>query len=443
MSDDQIYEGFCRVQSGTAIQGTICVPGDKSISHRSIMLASLAKGKSVIKGFLESSDCIATLNALTRMGTDFNYEGDDLHIYGRGLYGLHEPEQILDMGNSGTGARLLLGILAGQPFATMLFGDSSLQKRPMGRVTQPLAQMGARFIGREGGTKLPLAIQGGALRGIEYNTPVASAQVKSAVLLAGLFAEGTTVIHEPGPSRDHTERMLKTFGYAVESDGLTCSVKGSSDSVPGRELDVPGDFSSSAFFMVAACIVPGSDLWIESVGINPTRIGLLEVLQEMGADITLHNERLSGAEPIADIHVRYSDLRGVTIGGETVVRMIDEFPILAVAAAKAHGKTVVQDAAELRVKESDRIAVMVRVLKRMGIDIEEQDDGFIVGGDSTYTGASCASFGDHRIAMSLAVAGLVADGETTVQGIASVSTSFPNFFPLLEKLSPGSVVEIS
>ncbi|MDX9755269.1 MAG: 3-phosphoshikimate 1-carboxyvinyltransferase [bacterium] len=442
-SEDHIYEGCCKIGPGGALRGTIRVPGDKSISHRAIMLSAIAQGESVIRGFLESEDCLATLKIFTQMGIDFSQEGDVLRIYGRGLSGLREPDHFLDMGNSGTGARLMMGILAGQPFATFLIGDSSLRKRPMGRVTEPLSRMGARFIGRENGTKLPLAIQGGHLKGISYQSPVASAQVKSALLLAGLYAQGVTTLVEPGPSRDHTERMLKTFGYPIETEERSCTVSGPCGDVQGLKLDVPGDFSSAAFFMVAASILPGSDLLIESVGINPTRTGLLDVLQEMGADLTLENQRMSGAEPVADIRVRSHELHGTTIGGETVVRMIDEFPIFAVAAAKATTPSIVKEAEELRVKESDRIAVIVRVLRRMGVTIEEMPDGFAVQGNSELTGSSCASFGDHRIAMSLAIAGLAARGETVIQGIASVSTSFPHFFSLLETISPGSVIELA
>ena len=443
MSEDLIYEGSCRIRPCGPLKGMINIPGDKSISHRAAMLASLADGESVIHGFLESEDCIATLKAFSQMGIDFHYEDKDLHIHGKGISGLHEPEQCLDMGNSGTGARLLLGILAGQPFSSFMIGDSSLRKRPMGRVTDPLAMMGAKFIGRENGTKLPLAIKGGRLRAIEYDTPVASAQVKSALLFAGLFADGVTIINEPGPSRDHTERMLQTFGYPVESEGRTVSVIGPVNDAEGRELTIPGDFSSAAFFIVAATILPDSDLMIQSVGINPTRTGLLDVLTEMGADITLNNQRMSGTEPVADIHVKYAELHGTMVSGEVVVRMIDEFPILAVAAARAKTPTIVREARELRVKESDRIAIIVRVLRRMGVEIEERSDGFQVLGNAKFKGASCASFGDHRIAMSLAIAGLLAEGETTVQGITSISTSFPDFFSILETLSPGSVAELN
>ncbi|MBD3268139.1 3-phosphoshikimate 1-carboxyvinyltransferase [bacterium] len=443
MNDASIYEGSCKIRPAGPLKGTVRMPGDKSISHRAVMLASLAEGESVIHGFLESEDCIATLKAFHRMGVDFYYKDEFLHVEGKGVHGLHEPELVLDMQNSGTGARLLMGILAGQPFSTILTGDSSLRKRPMGRVTSPLKDMGTRFIGREGGTKLPLAIQGGNLRGIEYETPMASAQVKSAILLAGLYADGYTVVREPGPSRDHTERMLKTFGYPVENEGRNSSIHGPVAKAKGMELFVPGDFSSAAFFIVAALVVPDSDIVIEAVGINPTRTGLLDVLQEMGADITLLNERLSGSEPVADIQVRSSELRGTTVAGDTVVRMIDEFPILAVAAAMASSPTTVREARELRVKETDRIAAIVRVLRRMGVEMEEREDGFVVIGNSHPQGASCSSFGDHRIAMALAVAGLVAENETTVQGTASISTSCPDFFSLLETLSSGSVVELT
>jgi len=436
--DNPLLRGVCRVKRSAPLCGSVRVPGDKSISHRAVMLASLAQGDSTIKGFLESEDCVATLKAFERMGAAWERRGGDLIVQGRGAQGLREPDDVLDMGNSGTGTRLLLGVVTGQDFAATLTGDSSLRSRPMKRVIEPLSLMGARFLGRENGGKLPLTVCGGALKGIHYRTPVASAQLKSAVLLAGLFAEGETCVEEPGPSRDHTERMLRTFGVNVHTEGLTHTLQGGPQ-LHSREITVPGDISSAAFFLTAAAIVPGSDLLIESVGVNPTRTGILDVLREMGANITLENERSCGAEPIADIRIRYAPLRGVRIGGDLVVRMIDEFPIFAVLAASAATPSIVEGAEELRVKESDRIAAIVEELNRMGASLSERPDGFAAAGGAKFRGAECGSRGDHRIAMSLAVAGLASSGETVVHGTAPIATSFPDFFALCQCLSPGSV----
>ncbi|RJP21096.1 MAG: 3-phosphoshikimate 1-carboxyvinyltransferase [Candidatus Omnitrophota bacterium] len=440
--NNHLLQGSYRVKPARPLKETCKIPGDKSISHRAVMISSLAQGKSRIKGFLEGEDCLATLNAFRQMGIASQKSESEIIITGNGLYGLREPDNVIDMGNSGTGARLLLGILAGQSFASMLTGDVSLRSRPMGRITKPLAEMGAFFIGRDENIKLPLAVRGGNLHAIDYPMPVASAQVKSALLLAGLFAEGITVVHEPGPARDHTERMLKTFGVTIAKTENSYSIW-PDQLLEGQEIEVPADFSSAAFFIVAASIIPESDLIIENVGINPTRTGLLDVLCAMGADITVQNQRNYGVEPVADIRIRYAPLRGVIVSGDAVVRMIDEFPIFAVAAAFATTPSTVKEAAELRVKESDRIAVIVGELRKMGVELAEREDGFEVMGGARLQGADCFSGGDHRIAMSLAIAGLAAEGETTIHGVASIATSFPNFFQLLSDADPHCIERFS
>lgn len=437
-----LHQGTCRVSPSGPLRGTIRVPGDKSISHRAVMLGALAEGETTLRGFLESEDCLATLHAFQAMGATWEQQGENLVIQGRGGQGLIEPDQVIDMGNSGTGSRLLLGILAGQPFSATLTGDASLRNRPMGRVTQPLAQMGARFMGRDQDRKLPMTVRGGNLKAIEYVSPVASAQVKSAILLAGLYAEGTTAVREPALSRDHTERMLKTFGAVLEEEERRTAIAGG-QSLKAVTIDVPGDLSSAAFFLAAAAVVPGSDLTIESVGVNSTRTGMLDVLREMGAEIQILHPRSYGAEPVADLRIRYQPLRGVRISGETVVRMIDEFPIFAVVAAYAETPSIVEGAEELRVKESDRIRAIVEELGKMGAAMEERPDGFKVQGGGCLKGADTFSYGDHRIAMSLTVAGLAAKGDTTVRGTAPINTSFPGFFSLIKQLCLESVREES
>jgi len=412
------------------VGGRITVPGDKSISHRALMLGAVARGTTVVHGFLASEDCLATQAALESMGVAIERQRDGVvRIEGVGGRGLSAPRGTLDLGNSGTAIRLLMGLLAGQAFDSTLTGDASLRQRPMERVAAPLRQMGARIATSDGG-RPPVAIHGGAsLRGIDYELPMASAQVKSALLLAALYATGTTTVRSPGPSRDHTERMLESMGVrleqSTEGEGHTVSL-----TCPGalraREVLVPGDFSSAAFFIVAACLAARDGLTIENVGINPTRTGLLTILREMGAKIELRNERNLGAEPVADLHVVQSDLRGVVVPPELVPLAIDEFPILFVAAAAADGETVVSGAEELRKKETDRIAVMARALQAVGVEVEERPDGArIVGGD--IRGGTVDSRGDHRIAMSFAVASVRASGPIDILGTAEVATSFPNF----------------
>jgi 3-phosphoshikimate 1-carboxyvinyltransferase len=417
------------VAPGGRLSGTVRVPGDKSVSHRAVMLGALAEGETSVEGLLEGEDVLATLAAFRAMG--IQAEGPDngrLRIHGKGLHGLKPAAAALEMGNSGTAMRLLTGILAGQSFDTTLKGDDSLSKRPMNRVAEPLRTMGARIETAEGG-RPPLQIKGGAsLHGIDYDMPMASAQVKSAVLLAGLYADGETSVTEPAPTRDHTERMLNGFGYRVVRDGSRASLRGGG-SLHGTAIDVPADISSAAFFLVGASIASGSDLTLEHVGVNPTRIGVLHILQDMGADITMSNERTVGGEPVADLRVRASQLRGIHIPEDQVPLAIDEFPVLFVAAACADGTTVLTGARELRVKESDRIAVMAAGLKTIGVECQETGDGIVIEG-GLLGGGTVDSHGDHRIAMAFAIAGLRAESEIRIQDCRNVATSFPGFVGL-------------
>jgi len=425
------------VRKSRGVRGANTVPGDKSITHRAIILGSLARGTTVVNGFLPSEDCLNTVSAFRSMGIPIEETqpaGGQLRIDGKGLRGLSEPASVLDLGNSGTGLRLLTGVLAGQDFFSVLTGDESLRRRPMRRVVDPLRRMGAEINGREGGNLAPLAVQGRRLKGIAYALPVASAQVKSALLLAGLLAEGRTVLTEPLPSRDHTERMFRGLEIPIETKGLEVSLHSPSE-FQGREIDVPGDFSSAAFFIVAATIVKDSELVIRQVGVNPSRTGLLDLLSEMGAEIRLENRRELNHEPVADLVVRSRPLKGIAIHSDTVPKTIDEFPILCVAAAVAEGETVVRGAEELRVKESDRIQAIVRELSKLGVELRELPDGLVIRGGRKLSGARCLSGGDHRIAMSLAVAGLVAEGETVVEGAEWIETSFPGFQSLLKSVT--------
>ena len=413
-------------QSGGSVTGRLRVPGDKSISHRSIMLGALAEGETRVSGFLQGDDCIATLEAFRALGVSI--EGPDqgtVIIQGVGLEGLKPPQGPLNLGNSGTSMRLLSGLFAGQSFDVALFGDASLNRRPMRRVTDPLTKMGARIESNEEGTP-PLRIQGGQnLHGIQYEMPVASAQVKSAVLLAGLYAEGETCVTEPAPTRDHTERMLRGFGVSVSRSDATVCLAGGSHLV-ATDIDVPADISSATFFLVAASIAPGSDLVLEHVGVNPTRTGAIDILRLMGADITLVNEREVGGEPVADIHVRAADLKGIDIPESLVPLAIDEFPVLFIAAACAKGQTRLTGAEELRVKESDRIQVMADGLKTCGIEAKPQPDGIIIQGGSL-GGGSVDSQGDHRIAMAFTVAALRSASAIEIKDCDNVNTSFPGF----------------
>jgi len=414
---------------GGALRGRLRMPGDKSISHRSIMLGALAAGVTEVSGFLEGEDSLATLAAFRSMGVSIDGPTDGrVRIQGVGLHGLKAPDGPLYLGNSGTSMRLLAGLLAGQRFDTVLTGDDSLSRRPMKRVMGPLGQMGARIEGTAEGTA-PLHIRGGCeLHGIDYPMPVASAQVKSSVLLAGLYAQGRTCVTEPAPTRDHTERMLQGMGYPVERDGATVCLRGGGHLQAGP-IDVPGDISSAAFFLVGASIAPGSELVIEHVGINPTRTGVLDILRLMGADIALENPREAGGEPVADLRVRSAALRGIQVPEELVPLAIDEFPALFVAAACAQGRTVVTGAEELRVKESDRIQVMADGLTVLGIDAKPTRDGIVIQGGALGQGA-VHSQGDHRIAMAFAMAGLQAAGPIRILDCANVNTSFPGFVGL-------------
>jgi 3-phosphoshikimate 1-carboxyvinyltransferase len=422
------YEKFS-VAPGGALQGRIRVPGDKSISHRSIMLGSLAEGVTHVSGFLEGEDSLATLKAFRAMGVKI--EGPDngkVVIHGVGMHGLKAPVGALDLGNSGTSIRLMSGLLAGQGFEVEMIGDPSLSKRPMRRVTNPLSEMGAVIETTEKGTP-PLRVKPvNKLKGINYTLPMASAQVKSCVLLAGLYAEGQTCVTEPAPTRDHTERMLTGFGYKVERSGATACLTGGGKLV-ATDIDVPADISSAAFFMVGAAIAPGSDVVLEHVGVNPTRTGVIDILRLMGADITLQNEHEVGGEPVADIRVRASKLKGIRIPEELVPLAIDEFPALFVAAACAEGETVLTGAEELRVKESDRIQAMADGLVLMGIDAKPTADGIVIQG-GIMGGANIESHDDHRIAMAFAMAALRASGPVSINECANVRTSFPGFVEL-------------
>ena len=418
------------------LKGTVAVPGDKSISHRSIMLGSLAYGTTQVDHFLTSADCLSTIGIFKNMGVQIRQAGEKVTIVGRGLNSLKPPHRVLDAGNSGTTARIILGLLAGQPFTSRLTGDKYLRKRPMRRVVEPLGRMGARITGPANNELLPLKIESRKLKGISYSLPVASAQVKSALLMAGLFAEGKTTVLEPTPTRDHTERMFSSFSIPYTKRGKSISLKGPVRPFHGRKITVPGDISSAAFFIVAGLITPGSRLLLKNVGLNPTRTGILEALADMGAEIRLLSHKSGkGEEPVGDILVSSSTLKGVQVGGEIVPRMIDEFPVFAVAATQAHGRTVVRDAGEMKVKESDRIVMMAVTLRKMGAKIEPTHDGWVIHGPTPLKGCRVSSGGDHRIAMSLAVAGLIAKGPTTILDTENINTSFPGFEELLRKIS--------
>ncbi|HXG31436.1 MAG TPA: 3-phosphoshikimate 1-carboxyvinyltransferase [Thermodesulfobacteriota bacterium] len=417
----------------TPLRGEFIPPGDKSISHRAVIIGSLGEGKTEIRGFLNCDDTLSSARAMMMLGVPMEIEENTVRISGRGLFGLSEPEDTIDSGNSGTTARLLTGILSAQGFFSTITGDRYLRARPMERVVKPLTLMGARIWGRDNGKRLPLAIQGSRLSAIRYQLPVASAQVKSALLLAGLYAEGETEIIEPTPTRDHTERMLSYFGADIRRNGTDVRIR-SGNTLKGGEILVPADISSAAFFIVAALINPNSEILIKGVGINPQRTGILEILKRMGGDTEILNERDLNGEPVGDIIVRSSTLRSTEIGGEVIPRTIDELPVIAVAACFAEGETVIRDARELRVKETDRIKAMTTELKKLGADIEELDDGMVIRGKETLKGAKCSSWGDHRIAMALAVAGTRASGITEIEDAECVSVSFPGFFDVMRRL---------
>lgn len=416
------------------LQGTVSVPGDKSISHRSIMFASLAEGTSEITNFLEGADCLSTIDCFRKLGVDITKpEPGRVIVHGRGLHGLQPPSSTLDVGNSGTTARLISGILSAQKFTTHLTGDASIQKRPMKRIIEPLSRMGADIRSEKNNGCAPLLIQGSPLRGIHYTTQVASAQVKSAILLAGLYADGITKVTEPCLSRNHSELMLRLFGADLHTEGTTAILRPGS-SLTGQMISVPGDISSAAYFIAAGSILPGSDILIRNVGINPTRDGILKAAEAMGADITLENLRSGNGEPSADLHIRSSALHGAQIGGSLIPTLIDELPVLAVMAAFADGTTVIRDAAELKVKESNRIDSIVTNLHAMGCDIEATPDGMVIRGGRPLHGAVIDTHDDHRIAMSFAVAALGAKGETHIPASDCVTISYPGFFQHLGSL---------
>ena len=409
--------------------GQIKVPGDKSISHRAVMLGSLANGVTEISGFLKGADCLSTIDCFRKMGIDIDINGENVTVHGNGLRGLLKPDEMLYTGNSGTTTRLLCGILAGQNFDTSITGDASIQNRPMGRVVQPLSMMGAKIENEY----CPLYITGTKLHGIDYKMPVASAQVKTAIILAGLYADGETVIHEIEKSRDHTELMLSAMGADLTVDNLDITVKPTND-LTAVNVDVPGDISSAAFFLVLGAIMPNSQITVTNVGINPTRTGIIDVLKDMGADITLENVHTSAGETVADITVRSSSLKGTTVGGDIIPRLIDELPIIAVAAVFADGQTVIKDAQELKVKETNRIRAVVDEFNKCGIDITETDDGMIINGGKSIHGADFKTYGDHRMAMSLTVLAQLADGESTLDDSDCACVSYPTFFDDFYKL---------
>ncbi|WP_416149724.1 3-phosphoshikimate 1-carboxyvinyltransferase [Salipaludibacillus sp. HK11] len=417
-----------------ALKGKVTIPGDKSISHRAVLFASLAKGESTIDGFLHGDDCLSTIACMKQLGIQIDEDGNRISVKGKGFQGLTEPAKVLDVGNSGTTIRLLSGVLAGQSFSSVLIGDDSIAKRPMARVTGPLKMMNADIDGRDQAEYTPLHLRGGDLKGIHYLSPVASAQVKSAILLAGLYAKGETKVTEPTKSRDHTERMLESFGVKVDVTEFSASLKGGQE-LQGTNIHVPGDISSAAFLLVAGAIVPGSEITLKNVGMNPTRTGIIDVLQQMGAKLTIENERLFGGEPVADLTICYSKLSGMTIDGDLIPRLIDEIPAIAVLASQAEGKTVIKDAQELKVKETNRIDTVVNQLSELGVAIEATLDGMIIEGKSTVNGGNVQSFHDHRIGMAMALCGLISTDPVHVEDTEAIAVSYPTFFEDLQSLS--------
>ncbi len=416
------------------LKGNIFVPGDKSISHRSLILGSIAQGETQIYNFLNSLDCLKTIECMQALGAEIELDKDNsVKIKGKGLYGLQEPKDILDVGNSGTTIRLLAGLLSGQDFYSVLSGDDSIRKRPMKRVIEPLRLMGANIWGRKDGQFAPLSVRGNKLNPFQYTLPVASAQVKTALLFAGLYATGGTIIKEPLPTRDHTERMLEIMQADLKISPPEIKVVGGKE-LKGTDIFIPGDISSAAYFIAAASILKGSQITIKQVGVNPTRTGIIEILEKMGAKIDTLNYRIKSNEPQADLMIEYSKLRAAEIKKENIPFLIDELPLIAVVASQAQGKTVVSGAKELRVKETDRIKAIVSELKKMGADIKEKEDGFIVEGPSKLKGAVCESYNDHRIAMSLAVAALLAEGKTVIRNSECINISFPGFEKTLQNL---------
>lgn len=407
----------------SSANGTVTVPGDKSISHRAVMLGSLAEGATRITGFLRGADCLSTIDCFRKMGIEIDDNGDEIIVHGKGLNGLSKPQEMLYTGNSGTTTRLLCGILSGQPFDTDITGDASICKRPMKRVREPLSLMGAKI----DGDFCPLHITGTKLHGMDYKMTVASAQVKTAILLAGLYADGDTIVHEKEKSRDHTELMLSAMGADLKVDGNDITLRPGNE-LKGQDIEVPGDISSAAFFMVLGAVMPNSCITIKNVGINPTRTGIIDVFNAMGADMQLINKRIVTGEEVADIVIKTSDLHGTEIGGDIIPRLIDELPVIAVAAVFAEGTTVIKDAQELKVKETNRIRAVVDEFSKCGIDTTETDDGMIINGRKPIKGADFKTYGDHRMAMSLSILAQLADGDSTLDDSECVAVSYPTYF---------------
>lgn len=416
------------------LKGEVTIPGDKSISHRAIMFGSIAEGLTEVTNFLEGADCLSTISCFQKMGVQIERNGSHILVHGNGLHGLKKPEEMLDVGNSGTTTRLISGILSGQDFSVTLNGDDSIQRRPMKRIITPLSMMGAKIESIKDNGCAPLKIQGAKLHGIHYDSPVASAQVKSSILLAGLYADGATSVKEPYVSRNHSEIMLNYFGADVTTKDTTATIQ-PADNLFGQKVEVPGDISSAAYFIAAGLLVPNSEILIKNVGINETRDGIIKVAKEMGGDLTLLNVKKDNGEPTADILVKSSELHGITIGGGLIPTLIDEVPIIAVMAAFAKGQTIIKDAAELKVKESNRIDIMVQNLGNMGCDITATDDGMIINGGKSLTNTVVDSVMDHRIAMSFAIASLLSDGEMEILGSDIVRVSYPAFFQDLSRLA--------
>lgn len=422
---------FTKITQG--LHGEIQTPGDKSISHRAIMLGSLAEGTTVIDNFLDGEDCLRTIHIFQELGVNISLNGTNVTIKSNGVRAFQEPTVPLYFGNSGTTARLMLGILASMPFYTVSYGDPHLTKRPMDRVITPLKQMGAQISGRQSGSYLPLSTEAASLEGIHYEIPVKSAQVKSAILLAGLFAKGETTVIEQAATRDHTENMLKAFGAEIRSSGLTHTVT-NANTLQATNVTVPGDISSAAFFIVAAAIVPHSSIVLKNVGLNSTRTGIIDVVQTMGANLTISNEQEISGEWLGDLHISYNSLNGMTIDATLIPKLIDEIPIIALLASQAEGTTIIKNAEELRVKETDRIHAVVDVLSTLGVDIEEKPDGMIIHGKTTLTGGKIKSYSDHRIAMMGVIASLISENPVEIDDVSSISISYPTFFEHLEQL---------
>lgn len=420
-----------------SLKGEIKVPGDKSISHRAVMFGSISNGTTSVTNFLPGEDCLSTISCFRNLGVEINQDGSQVTVHGKGLSGLEKSDKTLYVGNSGTTIRLMMGILSGLPFETRLEGDDSIAKRPMTRVTVPLSKMGANITGRNNGEFTPLNIIGQNLTGITYELPVASAQVKSAILLAGLQAEGTTTVIEPVKTRDHTERMIRQFGGNVEQMGDKVIVCGGQE-LTGTHIDVPGDISSAAFFLAAGAIIPGSEILLKNVGLNPTRTGIIDVLKDMGAKLSIEEYDQNSAEPAGDIRIKFSQLKGTTVAGELIPRLIDEIPVIALLASQAEGRTVIKDAAELKVKETNRIDSVVDELTKLGAKIEATEDGMIIEGKTALTGGSVSTYGDHRIGMMLSVAALISSGEVRLTGSEAVAVSYPGFYEDLYSLSQSS-----